>query len=171
MSETPTAGPSPTSTQPYLLRALHEWCCDNGLTPHIVVRVDHSVQVPPEFVRGGEVVLNVSYDATSKLHIGNDYVRFTARFGGRAREVIVPVGRVTAIYARETGQGMAFAPEEGHAAPPPPAPAAAAPSGSEAGGARLVSLPPGGGGDAPPPPQPPPPPTGGAPRPALRRVK
>lgn len=97
------------STQPYLLRALHEWCTDNGLTPFLAVKVDGSVRVPPEFVRNGEIVLNISYDATSKLQLGNDYIEFQARFGGVLRHILVPVHRVMAIYARENGQGMAFA--------------------------------------------------------------
>ena len=96
------------STRPYLIRALHEWCSDNGFTPHLAVAVDASVQVPREFVQNNEIVLNTSYDATSNLHLGNDFVEFKARFGGAAREVIVPVDHVIAIYARENGQGMAF---------------------------------------------------------------
>ncbi|MFG0673610.1 ClpXP protease specificity-enhancing factor [Delftia sp. WSY_7] len=104
--------PEATSTRPYLIRALYEWCTDNGFTPHIAVRVDRNVQVPREFVRDGEIVLNVSYDATSGLQMGNDFISFTARFGGKPREIMVPVEQVMAIYARETGQGMAFpAPE------------------------------------------------------------
>lgn len=104
--------PEATSTRPYLLRALMEWCTDNGFTPHIAVRVDRNTQVPMEFVRDGQIVLNISYDATSGLLIGNDYVQFTARFGGKPREIMVPVVNVMAIYARETGQGMAFPPED-----------------------------------------------------------
>ena len=104
--------PETTSTRPYMLRALLEWCTDNGLTPHIAVRVDKSTQVPMEFVRDGQIVLNISYDATSGLLIGNEYVEFQARFGGKPREIMVPVTHVMAIYARETGQGMAFPPED-----------------------------------------------------------
>ena len=99
-----------TSSRPYLIRALYEWCTDNGLTPHVVVRVDGSVQVPLEYVKDGEIVLNISYDATSALQLGNDYIEFKARFGGQPRDIVVPVGRVVAIYARENGQGMAFPP-------------------------------------------------------------
>ena len=99
-----------TSTRPYLIRALYEWCTDTGLTPHVVVRVDGSVQVPLEYVKDGEIVLNISYDATSALQLGNDYIEFKARFGGQPRDIVVPVGRVVAIYARENGQGMAFPP-------------------------------------------------------------
>ena len=99
-----------TSTRPYLIRALHEWCTDNGLTPHVAVRVDNSVQVPREYVKDGEIVLNLAIEATSGLLLGNDFIEFTARFGGKPREIMIPVGRVTAIYARENGQGMAFPP-------------------------------------------------------------
>lgn len=101
-----------TSTRPYLLRALHEWCTDNGLTPYLVVQADESVQVPLAFVQDGQIVLNTSYDATSGLQMGNEFVHFKARFGGKPHEIIVPVGRVLAIYARETGQGMSFPSEE-----------------------------------------------------------
>ncbi len=97
-----------SSTRPYLVRALHEWCTDNGLTPYIAVLVDDTVQVPREYVNNGEIVLNISFDATSSLQLGNEFVVFKARFGGVAREISVPVGRVIAIYARENGQGMSF---------------------------------------------------------------
>ncbi len=99
-----------TTTRPYLIRALHEWCTDNGFTPYLAVRVDDSVQVPREYVKDGEIVLNVGIDATNALQLGNDYIEFTARFGGKPRDIMVPVGRVVAIYARENGQGMAFPP-------------------------------------------------------------
>jgi len=102
--------PEPTTTRPYLIRALHEWCTDNGFTPYVAVRVDNSVQVPREYVNDGEIVLNVGFDATSSLQLGNDYIEFKARFGGKSRDILVPVGRVVAIYARENGQGMAFPP-------------------------------------------------------------
>ncbi len=97
-----------TSTRPYLIRALYEWCTDNGFTPYVAVLVDDSVQVPREYVKNGEIVLNISYDATSSLKLGNDFIEFKARFAGTAREIMVPVSRVIAIYARENGQGMAF---------------------------------------------------------------
>jgi len=96
------------STRPYLVRALHEWCSDNGFSPYIAVQVDASVQVPMEFVKNGEIVLNVSINATSSLLLGNDFVEFKARFGGVTREIVVPIDHVIAIYARENGQGMAF---------------------------------------------------------------
>lgn len=96
------------STRPYLIRGLYEWCTDNGFTPFIAVLVDETVRVPMEYVRDGEIVLNISFDATSALKLGNDYIEFKGRFGGVARDILVPVNRVLAIYARENGQGMAF---------------------------------------------------------------
>lgn len=96
------------STKPYLLRAIWEWCCDNGFTPHIAVEVDERTRVPREFVRDGQIVLNLGPDATKSLLIGNDFIDFQARFGGVARDLSVPVARVSAIYARENGAGMAF---------------------------------------------------------------
>ena len=96
------------STRPYLIRGLYEWCTDNGFTPFIAVLVDESVRVPNEFVKDGEIVLNISFDATSALKLGNEYIEFKGRFGGIARDILVPVDRVLAIYARENGQGMAF---------------------------------------------------------------
>ena len=97
-----------TSTRPYLVRALYEWCTDNGLTPYVAVAVDETVQVPREYVKNNEIVLNISFDATSSLKLGNDFIEFKARFAGSARDIMVPIGRVIAIYARENGQGMAF---------------------------------------------------------------
>ena len=104
MSSTPPVG----STKPYLLRALYEWCTDNGFTPYLAVKVDGSVRVPLEYVKNGEIVLNIGFDATNGLRIDNEAVHFKARFGGVARDLYVPVDRVAAIYARENGQGMAF---------------------------------------------------------------
>ena len=106
-----------SSTKPYLIRAIYEWCTDNGLTPYLAVQVGAGARVPMEFVKNGEIVLNISFDATSALHIGNDDIRFKARFGGVARDILVPIGQVTAIYARENSQGMAFPLETGHDAP------------------------------------------------------
>jgi stringent starvation protein B len=100
--------PDAVTTRPYLLRALHEWCTDNGFTPYVAVLVDETVQVPMEYVKNGEIVLNVSYDATSGMKLGNEFIEFKARFAGVAREILVPINRVLAIYARENGQGMAF---------------------------------------------------------------
>jgi stringent starvation protein B len=97
-----------SSTRPYLIRALYEWCTDNGYTPFLAVLVNESVRVPLEFVKDGEIVLNISFDATSALSLGNEFIEFKGRFGGVAREIVIPVERVLAIYARENGQGMAF---------------------------------------------------------------
>ena len=97
-----------SSTRPYLIRALYEWCTDNGFTPYVAVLVDETVQVPREYVNNGEIVLNVSFDATSGMQLSNEFIQFKARFGGVAREIVVPMGRVLAIYARENGQGLAF---------------------------------------------------------------
>ncbi len=100
-----TAG---TSTRPYLIRALHDWCTDNGFTPYIAVFVDEHVRVPKEYVKNNEIVLNVGFEATSALKLGNELIEFKARFGGSSREIAVPIDHVVAIYARENGQGMAF---------------------------------------------------------------
>ena len=97
-----------TSTRPYLIRALHDWCTDNGFTPYVAVFVDASVQVPNEYVKNNEIVLNIGFEATTALKLGNELIEFKARFGGTSREIIVPVDHVIAIYARENGQGMAF---------------------------------------------------------------
>jgi stringent starvation protein B len=96
------------STKPYLLRAIYEWCTDNGFTPYLAVAVDSGTRVPKEFVKNGEIVLNISFSATSGLKMDNDFIMFHARFGGVSREIVVPVENVMAIYARENGQGMAF---------------------------------------------------------------
>ncbi len=100
-----TAG---TSTRPYLIRALHDWCTDNGFTPYVAVFVDQHVQVPMEYVKNNEIVLNVGFEATSALKLGNEAIEFKARFGGSSRDIVVPIDHVIAIYARENGQGMAF---------------------------------------------------------------
>jgi stringent starvation protein B len=96
------------STKPYLLRALYEWCIDNGYTPHLAVKVDSRSQVPSEYVRNGEITLNVSPSAVHKLQMGNELVEFSARFAGVARQISVPVAAIYALYARETGHGMTF---------------------------------------------------------------
>ncbi|MFP5467698.1 MAG: ClpXP protease specificity-enhancing factor [Gammaproteobacteria bacterium] len=152
------------STRPYLIRAMHEWCTDHGFSPYMAVHVDRLVQVPPEYVNNGEIVLNVSLDATSGLKLGNDWIEFKARFGGAAREIMVPVSHVVAIYARENGQGMAFPPPQA-SDEPGEEPAEHAPSGPAL---RAVSpppeqSPPGDDGGVPPGPK--------GPRPALKRVK
>ncbi len=169
-----------TSTRPYLIRALHDWCTDNGFTPYLAVYVDRSVQVPLEYVKNNEIVLNVSFEATSQLQLGNEFIEFKARFGGVARDISVPVDHVIAIYARENGQGMAFpmptatGGEEPGAAPVETAgPGAVAPAApAQPRGLRLASTEapveaspaPGTDGE---PPEPAPP----AGRPSLKRIK
>ena len=170
-----------SSTRPYLIRALHDWCTDNGFTPYVAVFVDANVQVPQEYVKNNEIVLNVGFEATSGLKLGNEQIEFKARFGGSAREIVVPIDHVVAIYARENGQGMAF--------PVPTAAGAAGAAGPSLltagdavarGGPRLTAV------NSPtpapaqsatvspitPPTEPPEPPTppGGA-RPSLKRIK
>lgn len=100
--------PDASSTRPYLLRAMHEWCTDSGFTPYAAIFVDETVQVPMEYVKNGEIVLNLGYDATSGMTLGNEFIEFKARFGGVPRDIIIPINRVMAIYARENGQGMSF---------------------------------------------------------------
>jgi stringent starvation protein B len=158
-----------TSTRPYLIRALHDWCTDNGFTPYIAVYVDATVQVPREYVKNNEIVLNVGFEATSGLKLGNDFIEFKARFGGSARDIVVPVDHVVAIYARENGQGMAFPVPTGAAPAEPASPAPLADPGGR--GLRLAST----EGEAvtpPPEPEEPPEPPGppGA-RPPLKRIK
>ena len=96
------------TTKPYLIRAVHEWCSDQGFTPYLAVQVDESTRVPREFVRDGQIVLNVGLDATHQLLMGNEEISFQTRFNGTVYPVVVPVDAVLAIYARENGQGIAF---------------------------------------------------------------
>src|ERR671918_1955864 len=96
------------STKPYLIRAIHEWCSDSNLTPYLSVKIDAQTRVPMEYVKNGEIVLNLSYDATHRLTIGNELIQFSARFNGVSRECSVPVDAVLGIFARENGQGLFF---------------------------------------------------------------
>ena len=105
------------STKPYMIRALHEWCTDNGYTPQIVVQVNENTLVPAAYIRDGQITLNIGALATNRLTIGNDAIEFQARFNGVTEHLYVPVGAVTAIYARETGSGMGFEVEESTAGP------------------------------------------------------
>ena len=150
---------SEPSTKPYLIRAIYEWCTDSGFTPYVAVLVDAHTQVPREFVKNGEIVLNISALATSKLQLGNEFIEFQARFGGVARQIVVPVTNVSAVYAKETGHGMAFevtlpAPGEGGSADATPVAALPAPEGGRerpAAGIKLVhEQQPDGDGDQPP---------------------
>ena len=97
-----------TSTKPYMLRALHEWCTDNGYTPQIVVQVDANTLVPLAHVRDGQITLNIGALATNRLVIGNEAIEFQARFNGMTEHLYVPIAAVSAIFARETGAGMGF---------------------------------------------------------------
>ena len=96
------------STKPYLIRAIHEWCVDSGLTPYLAVKVDAHTRVPTEYVKNGEIVLNVSHDADASPQIGNELIQFSARFNGVSRECSIPVEAVLGIFARENGQGLFF---------------------------------------------------------------
>jgi stringent starvation protein B len=99
---------SEQSAKPYLVRAICEWCADNGLTPYLAVKVNAETRVPQSFVKNGEIVLNISHSATRKLTVDNDFIRFTARFNGVSQEVLVPMATVAGIFAKETGYGFAF---------------------------------------------------------------
>ena len=171
--------PDASSTRPYLIRALYEWCTDNGFTPYVAVTVDDSVQVPREYVKDGEIVLNIGFDATSSLKLGNDFIEFKARFAGTAREIMVPINQVMAIYARENGQGMVFPsghPKDGKAAATPAINLASVPDGvpsseTELKVVQLTSVESDRrNGESNSEPEPPRPSTVG-PRPALKRVK
>jgi len=186
-AQPPAAESQGTSTRPYLIRALHDWCTDNGYTPYIAVHVDDGVQVPREYVKNDEIVLNLGFEATAELELGNQFIVFKARFGGVPREIVVPVDHVVAIYARENGQGMAFPmparPAAGAATEPAPEPAPparaatrAAPTAVRAApalrrprlsrvGADTPATAPGAGAVGPGPDEPQPP------RPSLKRVK
>ena len=128
------------STKPYLVRALFDWCNDSGYTPYVAVAVGDNVDVPFEYVKDGEIVLNVSPLATNRLSIGNETLEFQARFGGVARDVRVPIECIRSIYARETGQGMAFEEVSAAREPAPPllAPPAAEAQSPGAKGLRVL---------------------------------
>ena len=150
-------------TKPYLLRALYEWCVDNGYTPHVAVKVDSRSQVPQEYVKNGEITLNVSPTAVHKLQMGNEVIEFSARFAGVARQIAVPVANVYAVYAKETGHGMTF--EVDGPAPEVQAIAEGEPSAPAAAPSPVSALP----APTSPPPEPTRPAGGG--KPQLRRIK
>lgn len=139
---------SEPSTKPYLMRAIYEWCVDSGYTPYITVTVDALTRVPMEYVKDGQIVLNIGPIAVERFTMGNELVEFSARFNGTRREISIPVAAVSAIYARENGQGLAFEP----AATPAPETTPTPPAGE--------------GGD-----EPPPEPSRPSGKPSLRRVK
>lgn len=152
------------STRPYLIRAVYEWASDQGLTPHIVALADDTVEVPRAYVRDGQIVLNIGAAAVDSLSMTNEMVHFRARFGGVAQEVMVPMTRVVAIYARETGEGMAF--------PMPGADDAADAAGHAHEGIRLVTDQADAAADDNSPPDPPKPgPAAGRKHTGLRRIK
>ena len=117
------------STKPYFIRAIYEWCSDCGYTPYLSVRVDDRTRVPAEYVKNGEIVLNVSLNATRNLTINNELIQFSARFNGVSREVSIPVDRVQGIFARENGQGAFFTVESSAAVAAAPTPVAGVPEG------------------------------------------
>ncbi len=145
------ANPPSISQQPYFLRALYEWCVDSGLTPYLSVRVDHRTRVPQGYVKDGQIVLSLGPSAVRNLNMDNEWVTFSARFGGVSHAIEIPIANVLAIYARETGEGMGFSGEAGEDAGEKPNEIGAVPA--------LVGT----GGD-----EPPKPPRG---RPQLRVVK
>ena len=119
-----------TSRRPYLVRAMHEWMTDNGQTPHLVVDAGVAgTDVPKSYVRDGRITLNVGWQATQGLKLGNEWIEFAARFGGVPTQVRVPINAVLGIYARETGQGMLFQ-DEGDTTPPTPPPVTPGPDDS-----------------------------------------
>jgi stringent starvation protein B len=135
-------------SKPYMIRALYEWCVDNGLTPHLMVAVDGNTRVPMGYVKDGEIVLNINYSATKDLQLENEAISFSARFNGIPSNIYIPMSAVRGIFARENGQGMFFEAENQEASQ----------SISEPG---KTQTPPGG--------EPPPPPPKG--RPSLKVVK
>ena len=140
---------SEPSTKPYLMRAIYDWCVDSGYTPYLAVTVDAGTRVPMEYVKDGQIVLNVGPIAVERFKLGNELIEFSARFNGAGREISIPIGAVSAIYARENGQGLSFE----VAAPDATAPAQSAETGAP---------------NEPPPAPEPPRPSG---KPSLRRVK
>ena len=139
------------STKPYLMRAIYDWCVDSGYTPYLSVTVDSVTRVPMEYVKDGQIVLNIGPVAVERFKLGNELIEFSARFNGTGRDISIPIGVVSAIYARENGQGLSF--EVTPSEVPAPTESANAVEGAEHGGD--------------PPPEPPRP----SGKPSLRRVK
>lgn len=121
-----------TSTKPYLLRALYDWCLDNNETPHIVAWVNEHTRVPMQYVRDNEIVLNIGMNAVHQLNIDNEWVHFSARFSGVSHDIWIPIGHVSSIFARESGTGMGFEVEPWQAEAPQEIPSEPAPSDDEA---------------------------------------
>ncbi|MCE9632743.1 MAG: ClpXP protease specificity-enhancing factor [Methylophilales bacterium] len=125
----------PTSTKPYMIRAIYEWCVDNGLTPHLMVLVDGGTRVPMGFVKDGEIVFNINYSAIKGLQMENDAITFSARFNGVPQNIYIPINAVKGIFARENGQGMFFDPEQ---SPSPPISGGAPPNPKKKPSLKLV---------------------------------
>lgn len=124
-----------TSSRPYVLRALYEWIIDNSFTPHVLVNaMVPEAEVPQDYVKDGQIVLNIAPNAVQGLLLGNDLITFNARFRGIPTDISVPVDAVLGIYARENGQGMMFDDENGK---PPPSGG----DGSDGGGHRPLGKP------------------------------
>lgn len=124
-----------SSKTPYLVRAMHEWILDNGLTPYLMVDATlEGVEVPPQYVEDGKIVLNVSPSSTRDLDIGNDFIFFGARFAGVAMDISVPTRAILAIYARENSQGLAFSAEAEDAPPETPSAPPEGPTNPGSGG-------------------------------------
>ena len=148
------------STKPYLIRALYDWCTDHQQTPHIVAWVNEHTRVPMQYVRDNEIVLNIGPNAVHNLSIDNEWINFSARFGGVPHEIWVPIGHVLSIFARESGEGMGFEVELQHR-----------PAEEDAAEAEVLALQPV-ASSAPPANEPPPRPAGGGGgRPSLKIVK
>lgn len=103
---------SEVSTKPYLIRAIYDWCADSGLTPYLAVQVDEYTRVPLNYVKDGKIVLNISVDAVRNLHMGNEDISCSGRFGGVSHQIIVPMSAVMGIFAKENGQGLVFQGQE-----------------------------------------------------------
>lgn len=125
------------STKPYMVRAIYEWCVDNGFAPHLVVQVDDDTLVPAGYVKDGEIILNINYSAVKGLQMENDAVSFAARFNGVSHNIHVPMRAIKGIFARENGQGMFF---EADSSPPPPSAPPESPASVSGGGKKRPSL-------------------------------
>lgn len=122
---------NPLSTKPYLIRAIFEWCVDSGFTPYVSAVVDEYCRVPMEYVKNGEIVLNINPSATRNLTLGNEEIQFSARFNGVSRDVSIPLSAVLGIFAKENGEGLFF--PRGELVPQPEVPADAPATPTEPG--------------------------------------
>lgn len=101
-----------SSTKPYLIRSIYDWCCDSGFTPYISVKVSDNLDVPKQYVRNNEIIFNISVDAVHQLIITNETVSFTARFDGVVKKLEIPVDAVTGIFSKEVNQGISFSSDQ-----------------------------------------------------------